>query len=293
MRAVFMSIIVASLCLLYPLQRWIERAAPREAVSEEVLYFSSGESIKKMSLGLHGLAADLYWIRTLQYFGKKIAENGGLQAAANTRDIKMDLLAPLLKIITTLDPHHVPAYRFGAIFLPERDFPAAVELLERGVGENPAEWRLYQDLGYMYWQAGDYAKASEWYERGGRIPDAPWWMRDLAGVMKIKGGTRETARAIYGIYLDSDDERIRAQAEYRMKQLQALDEIDALNGVLARYKGQTGACPNDLRLLAPALRAMGFALNRESLPVDPSGYPYELKAAGCGAELNRDSTIPR
>jgi tetratricopeptide (TPR) repeat protein len=293
MRIVFTSIIVAGLCSLYPLQRWIERAAPREAVSEEALYFSSGESIKKVSLGLHGLAADLYWIRTLQYFGKKIEEHGGLRAAANTRDIKMDLLAPLLKIVTTLDPHHVPAYRFGAIFLPERDFPAAVELLERGVRENSGEWRLYQDLGYMYWQTGDYAKASEWYERGGRVPEAPWWMRDLAGVMKIKGGTRETARAVYGIYLESDDERIRAQAEYRMKQLQALDEIDALNGVLARYKEQTGTCPNDLRLLAPALRAMGFPLNRESMPVDPSGFPYELKAAGCGAELNRDSSIPR
>ena len=293
MRIVFMSIVVASLCSLYPLQRWIERVAPREAVSEEALYFSSGESIKKVSLGLHGLAADLYWIRTLQYFGKKIEEHGGLQAAANTRDIKMDLLAPLLKIVTTLDPHHVPAYRFGAIFLPERDFPAAVELLERGVGENPGEWRLYQDLGYMYWQAGDYPKASEWYERGGRVPEAPWWMRDLAGVMKIKGGTRETARAVYGIYLGSDDERIRAQAEYRMKQLQALDEIDALNAALARYKEQTGACPKDLRLLAPALRAVGFPLNRESMPVDPGGFPYELKAAGCGAELNRDSTIPR
>jgi len=104
MRIVFISIIIAGLCLLYPLQSWIERAAPREVISEEALYFSSGAAIKKMSLGLHGLTADIYWIRTLQYFGKKIDENGGLKAAANTRDIRMDLLAPLLEIVTTLDP---------------------------------------------------------------------------------------------------------------------------------------------------------------------------------------------
>jgi tetratricopeptide (TPR) repeat protein len=293
MRIVFVSIIVAGLCLLYPLQSWIERAAPRGVMSEEALYFSSGETIKKMSLGLHGLTADVYWIRTLQYFGKKIEQSGGLRAAANTRDIRMDLLAPLLKIVTTLDPRHVPAYRFGAIFLPERDFPAAVELVERGVRENPSEWRLYQDLGYMHWQAGDYERASDWYERGSRIPGAPWWMRDLAGVMKIRGGTRETARAVYHSYLSSDDERIRAQAEYRLKQLQAFDEVDALNGALARYKGQTGACPSDLRQLAPALRAMGFTLSQERVPIDPNGFPYELDVAECKARLNKDSTIPR
>lgn len=294
MRIVFISIIVAGLCLLYPLQSWIERAAPREVISEETLYFSSGEAIKKMSLGLHGLTANVYWIRTLQYFGKKIDEHGGLQAAAaSTRDIKMDSLAPLLKIITTLDPHHVPAYRFGAIFLPERDFPAAVELLERGVRENPVEWRLYQDLGYMYWQAGDYEKASDWYERGSRIPAAPWWMHDLAGVMKIKGGTREAARAVYHSYLTSDDERIRAQAEYRLKQLRAFDEMDALNKVLARYKEQIGTCPSDLRQLAPALRSMNLALSQEGVPVDPNGFPYELNAEECKARLNKDSTIPR
>ena len=293
MKAVFITIIIAGLGLLYPLQSWVERAAPREAVSEETLYLSSGETIKKMSLGLHGLAADIYWIRTLQYFGKKIDENGGLQAAANTRDIEMSLLAPLLKIVTTLDPHHIPAYRFGAIFLPERDFPAAVELLERGVSENPDEWRLYQDLGFMYWQARDYESAARWYERGSEVPNVPWWMRDLAGVMKIKGGTREAARAVYSNYLNSDDERIRAQAEYRMKQLQAFDEIDALNRLLARYKEQTGACPNDLRQLLPALRSMGFALDQESRPVDPNGFPYELKGGECRADLHRDSTIPR
>ena len=293
MRVAFISIIIAGLALLYPLQSWVERVAPREAVSEETLYFSSGETIKKMSLGLHGLTADIYWIRTLQYFGKKIDENGGLQAAANTRDIKMDLLAPLLKIVTTLDPHHIPAYRFGAIFLPERDFPAAVELLERGVRENPGEWRLYQDLGYMYWRAQDYESAARWYERGSEVASAPWWMRDLAGVMKIKGGTREAARAVYSNYLNSDDERIRTQAEYRMKQLQAFDEIDALNRLLARYKEQTRTCPNDLRQLLPALRSIGFALDQESRPVDPDGFLYELKADECRAELHRDSTIPR
>ena len=32
--------------------------------------------------------------------------------------------------------------------------PAMIALLEKGIGENPDEWRLYQDIGYIYWQEG-------------------------------------------------------------------------------------------------------------------------------------------
>ncbi|HET8675048.1 MAG TPA: hypothetical protein VFO63_04605, partial [Blastocatellia bacterium] len=148
-RAIPFAIIVAGFCLIYPLQRHIDSTTPREVISEEKLYFASGETIKKMSLGLHGLAADIYWIRTIQYFGRKLIDSrvpGEPLSGSNTAEIRMDLLAPLLDIVVTLDPQHIAAYRFGAIFLPERDLPAAISLLERGIEANPKQWRLYQDL---------------------------------------------------------------------------------------------------------------------------------------------------
>jgi tetratricopeptide (TPR) repeat protein len=287
------AVMVAGLALLYPLQRWIDAGSPREVVSEESLYFSSGEKIKQASLGLHGLVADIYWIRTVQYFGRKLIDSNQPLGAAASSNLRMDLLAPLLDIIVTLDPHHLAAYRFGAIFLPERDPSAAVELLERGIRDNPDEWRLYQDLAYIYWQAGDYEKAAAWYERGGQVAGSPWWMRDLAGLMKIKGGSREVARAIYSEYSRSDDPKISAQAVERLKQLRSLDERDVLNNVLARYKEQTGSCPASLRVLAQRLHSMGFNLSEGLLPVDPDGFPYALDGASCKATLSRESTIMR
>ena len=155
------SVLVVGMGLLYPMQRWIDKTSPRASVSEETLFLSSGKSIKKMSLGLDGLAADIYWIRTVQYFGRKLIESDKPLSAGATKDIRMDLLAPLLNIVVTLDPQHVPAYRFGAIFLPERDLPAAIALVEKGISENPNEWRLYQDLGYIYWQAGNASAGEE------------------------------------------------------------------------------------------------------------------------------------
>lgn len=294
MKALPTTIILLGLAALYPLQRWIDSTGPRELMSEEVLYFSSGETVKRMSFGLEGLAADLYWIRTVQYFGRKILDEGGDFSAASSRNIRMDLLAPLLKIVVTLDPHHLPAYRFGAIFLPERDPQAAIDLLERGIRANPGQWRLYQDLAYIYWQAGDYENAALWYDRGSQIEGSPWWMRDLAGVMRIKGGSRDTAREIYErYYRESDDPIIRSQAIDRLKQLKALDELDAINGLLAELKQKTGECPASLRPLAGRFQAIGLRLNEEMLPVDPAGIPYAYDKASCAAAMSIDSTVPR
>lgn len=296
-------ILIAGLGALYPMQRWIDRSSGREAISEEKLYFASGPAIKKMSLGLSALAADVYWIRTVQYFGRKVIDSGIAGSSGATKDIRMDLLAPLLNIVVSIDPHHIPAYHFGAIFLPERDLPAATALLEKGIRENPHLWRLYQDLAYIYWQAGNaaegedqvrsYAKAAEWYDRGAAVEGAPSWMKDLAGMMMMKGGSREAARAVYSAYLTSDDENIRRHAIDRLKQARSLDELDAINALLARYRDETGACPADLRVLAPKLRAINLALDESAMPVDPDGFAYVYNAAKCKAGLAAQSSVPR
>ncbi|MFL6215098.1 MAG: tetratricopeptide repeat protein [Blastocatellia bacterium] len=301
-KSIPVTILLVGLGLLYPMQRHIDEAVPQEIISDEMLYLS-GDTVKRLSLGMEGLAADVYWIRTVQYFGGKLMESDQPLSSSASTNLRMDLLAPLLNIVVTLDPHHIPAYRFGAIFLPERDLPAAIALLEKGIQENSNEWRLYQDLGYIYWQAGnrasgderaaDYAKAGDWYERGGKVAGAMWWMRDLAGYMKIAGGSREAAYAIYSSYLNSDDENIRNQAATRLKQLRALDEIDAINKLLARYKSQTGQCVTDLRQLAPQWRAMKLTLNDEQRPVDPDGVAYELKPEACKVQLAWESKIPQ
>jgi hypothetical protein len=288
---------------LYPLQRWIDNVSPRPTISEEELFLSSGDSIKRMSLGLNALAADLYWIRTVQYFGRKVIDSGVPLSAAATKDLRMDLLAPLLDIVVTLDPQHIPAYRFGAIFLPERDMPAATALVEKGIERNPNEWRLYQDLGYIYWQAGNaappeqqndyYAKSALWFEKGGNVAGAPWWMRDLGGLMRIKGGSRDAARAIYSTYLTSDDPNIRAQAVERFKQLRSLDEIDAINSLIARYKEQKGECPPNLGVFASVLLSLNVSIDQRGLPLDPDGFEYVYDPQKCKAELSFGSTISR
>jgi hypothetical protein len=117
-------------------------------------------------------------------------------------------------------------------------------------------------------------------------------MADMAGVMRIQGGERATARRIYTEYLASEEPHIRDQAAARLKQIDSLNQIDKINEELRKRFEQTGACPASLRALARELYSKGLTLNSQMMPVDPDGFPYSLNAS-CRAELDRHSTIPR
>ena len=75
-----------------------------------MLYLWSGAHVKRLFPGFEGLAADVYWLRTVQYFG-------GQRLFATSK--RFELLRPLIEITTTLDPRLEIAYRYGAIFLSE------------------------------------------------------------------------------------------------------------------------------------------------------------------------------
>src|SRR4051794_33699087 len=107
-----------------------------EATLEEVIYVQSPGVIKFMSLGYTGLAASIYWTRAVQYFGEKHV----------LKSKRFDLLPKLLDLTVDLDPHLIPAYSFGSIFLAQQPPEGAgmpdkaVQLIERGIRENPDNW---------------------------------------------------------------------------------------------------------------------------------------------------------
>src|SRR5271170_3325576 len=147
---------------------------------QEVLYLSSPKVLKRLSLGYDGLLADIYWTRAVQYFGSK--HHSGAQ--------HYDLLAPLLEITTALDPRLTVAYEFGANFLapappngagmPQR----AIELAEYGIRNNPDDWHLYNDLGFIYYtELKDYSGAADAFARGANVPHAHPFLRIMAARM--------------------------------------------------------------------------------------------------------------
>ncbi len=241
------------------------------ATLEEVLYITSPKVLKRLSLGYEGLLADVYWTRAVQYFGNKHYQ--GAQ--------KYALLAPLLEIATALDPHLVVAYEFGANFLapkppngggmPER----AIQLAEFGIRNNPNEWQLDYDLGFIYYMdLKDYPKAAEAFAQGSKIPGAHPWLKLLAALMAEHAGDLETARLMWTTtYQTTNDRNVRANAAAHLRALQVDEDVTALEKLAAQFRERTGHLPASFADLEAAGMIRG-------MPVDPLGHAYKLMADG-------------
>lgn len=296
------AIVIVAFALVVALSGALERARPEFPVE----YADSdlalqGKKLKGYSLGAEGLIADWYWILSLQYLGGKLV-------SSQDETIRIDdltalnprLLHPYLENATELDPKFTAAYSFGAIVLPGIDVAKAIDLTEKGIRNNPESWRLYQYLGYIHWRQKDYASAAATYEAGSKIAGAPPFMRQMQAAMNAAGGSRETARAIYQqMFNESEDEQSKSNAQIRLFELESMDEVEAVNRILAGLKERNGQCPQRVSETFASLRSVTlpagneFEIDSGGNLADPTGVPYDFDRAACTIALSRDSKIPK
>src|ERR1700692_357836 len=233
-------LIIALLAAAVWVQAARERAYPPLEEEEASLYVTSPTAVRRLSLAYTALAADLYWIRAIQYYGGTKRQMASAQLSppptpAADPSAGYPLLYPLLDLTTSLDPRFNIAYRFGAIFLAEA-YPGgagrpdlAIALLEKGLREHPDKWEYMQDIGFVhYWWVRDSRAAAGWFDRASQVPGAPWWLRSLAATTLAEGGDRQSSRTMWGSVRQSAEiDWLRRDAERRLSQLTALDQIDA------------------------------------------------------------------
>ena len=238
-----------------------------DIVLQEMLYIPSPKVVKRLSLGYSGLLADIYWTRVVQYFGARH------QAKAKHYLI----LEPLLEMTTELDPELLPAYHFGSVFLAQKppegagDPQAAARLVEKGIRENPQAWRLYYDLGYIYWlELKDPARAADAFERGSQVPGALPWMHVMAAALKAHAGETETAIYMWtNILKSTEDSRLKANAISRLRSLRVDSEVKLLQDRVDEFTQKSGHKPGSWQELISA------GLLRRAVP-DPAGHAYQL-----------------
>jgi tetratricopeptide (TPR) repeat protein len=267
--AAFVASLALMLALAVAVQVVRDRAYAASSVDDRILYIRSGAAMQRIGLSFDAILADVYWIRAIQQFGQERLKETGQQ---------FDLLYPLLDLTTSLDPRFSVAYRFGAIFLAE-PHPGgagrpdlAIELLKKGIAANPTKADYYHDIGFIYyWNLHDYRNAAAWFNRGAEQPGAPWWLKTYAAVMLTRGGDRQASRAMWQQLRESaENDWLRTNAEKRLLQLDALDQIDALQQASEAYSARTGAHARSWEQLIGAGVIAG-------VPLDPTGTPYLLE----------------
>ena len=264
------SCLVVSMIACVLLLRHLDQLRPH-ATLDDALYISSPKIVKRASLGFDGLMACIYWTRAVQYFGYR----------HHNHELSYNELAPLLEITTALDPHLIPAYQYGASFLaPKPPFGAgepdrAIHLMQYGVAQNPDNWQLYYNLGFVYYtELKDYMKASDAFARGAEVPNAHPFMRLLAAEMAEHAGEYETARRLWSFtYHSSRQTDIRQNALEHLRSIKVDEDVTNLQAAVSRFGQRTGRLPASMSELAAAEHLRG-------LPVDPDGNPYLLDAEG-------------
>ena len=289
------TVVVAGLCLSALLSGWLgANRRPLVVADDDGALYVTPAAARRMSLGFNGLVADWYWLRALQYVGRKIGAHEGDLRLDDLSPLGLNQLAALLEQSTTLDPQFMAAYEFGAVVLPAVDAEAAIRLVRKGIAANPTRWRLYHHLGYIYWTSGQFSEAAEAYMAGSKVEGAPPWMRVMAAQMEVGRGSRDTARAIYErMYEESDDEQVRTLARLRLAQVESLDERDRIRGVLSAFRERAGRCPQGWGEVSAALRAARLRLDPSGAPLDPSDAPYLLVQSSCEVNLSAQSAIPK
>ena len=241
------------------------------ATLKEVLYISSPTLLKRMSLGYDGLLADVYWTRAVQYFGEKLTRGSE----------HFDLLAPLLEITTTLDPHLLVAYEYGSNFLAP-PIPGgagqplrAVKLAEFGIRNNPNQWHLYYNLGFIYYmELEDYENAEKAFADGAKVPNSHQIMPIMAAKMAEHAGNIQTARLMWTTTLQiTRDPMVKSNAVAHLNALQVDEDVTTLERLVSHYREKTGHLPQSFSDLETANLLRG-------VPTDPVGHTYKLVPDG-------------
>src|SRR6266700_2063045 len=180
-----------------------------------------------------------------------------------------------------LDPTLLVAYRFGAAFLSPRAPGGAgrpdlaVQLIQRGIQANPEYWRLYEDLGFVYYfDMKDYQRAS----------GAFLWMKVMAAKIAAEGESYATSLFLWNdIYESTPDPLVKRNALLHLQLLKVKEDCRQLDALADEYEKRFGRRPSRMSEMVQAGLLRG-------IPGDPLGYAYVFGEDG-KAELNLDSPL--
>jgi hypothetical protein len=276
---------LALLAIAIPLvQTRIDALLGQFRSQHDVLYLWSGAQVRRLFPGLESVAADIYWLRTVQYFGGQRAFAAGKS---------FELLRPLIDITVTLDPRLEIAYRYGAIFLAEPppvgagQPQEAIALLQRGVLALPQRWTLRQDLAfYRFLYLKQPQEASRILTEASELPGAPAWFKNMAADLIAKGGDREAARRMWARIAQDFEGFMRANALNQIAVLDARIEADRLGALVDEFARRTGKRPESLG----ELRQAGLL---EGDPQDAMGVPFEYERQTGRVSVSRRSPLWR
>jgi hypothetical protein len=170
--------------------------------------------LRPATLGHSESAADLAWLRAVQYYGEH-----------RQTDNRFTRMTHVFDILTSLAPRFLPGYVFGAFALAQEghDFPGAERLMLKGIEANPTSGTLAFELGFLYYvRPGGRSlnRAAEYFEQASRQPDAPPQSERFAAYSRQNSGNLLVAYELWSeVHRSSHNRYLRDTAAREMQKI--------------------------------------------------------------------------
>lgn len=228
---------------------------------EEPVYFPKPEIIRIASLNHINLAADYYWLKTIQYLGACLSQK--------TKPLH---LFDYANFVTDIDPKFFEAYYYpAAIMITDRITPKQnIALLEKGRKFLPDSGELAYLLGFSYYFfMNERDKAAKNLLEAAKLRDyAPYGI--LASRILAEGNNPDLSLSF--LQEMSKDPKLgnwTGSMNQMVSGLNQRKDLDLLNQLIEKYKTDTGAYPEKLEQLVSA------GLTKE-IPKDPAEGTYYI-----------------
>ncbi len=214
------------------------------ALDNEKVLIPEADALRALSLGNNALAADLLWVRLIQYFGTASAF------------ATYQAIPGYVQRVTDLDPKFAYAYEFGLLVLPFMNKAEEAEQLglksEKYIN-NDGMISFYMASNYHI-NLKNYKKAAEYYDRASKQEGAPEASKQLAAIAYSQTREDINDRLIAinfweTVIANAKNEAEKARSEAWLEHMQI---VYALEIQAAAFKQKVGRYPTDLQELVTA-----------------------------------------
>jgi hypothetical protein len=267
------TVIAAILTVAVVAELQLGKITRNDSLGRELLYLPSPEMLKIISLGHPGLAADVLYLWSIQYYSLFEPHERFLY------------LETIYNLITDLDPRYFDAYRIGALIMQiqtggdQEELEQAVRrLFDKGLRNLPDNWQLAEAAAWDFFiRFQDRRTALHYAEQAASRPSAPPRIKRMVGVWRDKESawTLDDSIEYWRLALaEAEDGMDQAICLMQLYDAVAARDRAAIEPILEAFSARFGFCPQDWGELIRigALR---------QVPMDAFGDPYGIRPEDC------------
>ncbi len=249
-------------------QRHLDAMRAR-ARSQQLLYLPNEKLLNHFCAGMDSIVADFLWLKCVQYTAEQFHSNQ-----------QLTWLNHMANMIARLDPYNVAVYRYLSIFLSslKADDNASIELLQRGMVNNPFAYELPYEIAMTYLinrreQPDSSVQAAKYLGMAVETGHAPPFVLEVAQVLQGKHNLFDVERSMWQHTRNSGDAFMRELAERKLTELDLRITCTQLDKTIQAYRLRYGQPPKTIEDLV----ASGDLANS---PADPLGGRFFIDATG-------------